>query len=79
MDDALPLEDILHPDADLRKLISDINRSKVKLWLFTNAYKTHGQRVIRMLGIDDLFDGKFLSPPPPSPCYGLPFLVGEPI
>lgn len=57
VDDAIPLEDILSPDPELRKLILDIDTSKVKLWLFTNAYVTHGKRVVRLLGIDDLFDG----------------------
>lgn len=57
VDDALPLENVLHPDIALQKLFSDIDRSKVKLWLFTNAYVTHGERVVRMLGVDGLFDG----------------------
>ena len=57
VDDALPLEDVLSPDQDLRKLLLDIDKSKVKLWLFTNAYVTHGKRVVRLLGIDDLFEG----------------------
>ncbi|TGZ82991.1 pyrimidine 5-nucleotidase [Ascodesmis nigricans] len=57
VDDALPLENVLHPDEDLRNLILSIDRSKVKLWLFTNAYVTHGQRVVRLLGVEDLFDG----------------------
>jgi pyrimidine and pyridine-specific 5'-nucleotidase len=57
VDDAIPLESIIFPDADLRKLLLDIDKSKVKLWLFTNAYVTHGQRVVRLLGVDDLFEG----------------------
>ncbi|KAK1520698.1 pyrimidine 5'-nucleotidase [Colletotrichum costaricense] len=57
VDDALPLDDILKPDADLRALLEDIDTNKVKLWLFTNAYINHGKRVVRLLGIDDLFDG----------------------
>ncbi|VVT53621.1 uncharacterized protein SAPINGB_P003666 [Magnusiomyces paraingens] len=58
VDDALPLEYILKPDAALRLMLQSIDRTKVKkLWLFTNAYKTHGQRVVKLLGIDDLFDG----------------------
>ncbi|KAK1489802.1 pyrimidine 5'-nucleotidase [Colletotrichum tamarilloi] len=57
VDDALPLDDILKPDADLRALLEDIDTNKVKLWLFTNAYVNHGKRVVRLLGIDDLFDG----------------------
>lgn len=57
VDDALPLEDVIKPDAELRKLIKDIDTSKVRLWLFTNAYVTHGKRVVKLLGIDDLFEG----------------------
>lgn len=57
VDDALPLQDILSPDAELRRLLEDIDTDKVRLWLFTNAYVTHGKRVVRLLGIDDLFEG----------------------
>lgn len=57
VDDALPLEDILSPDAALRSFIEDIDTSKVRLWLFTNAYVTHGKRVVKLLGVDDLFEG----------------------
>lgn len=57
VDDALPLDEVLKPDPDLRGLLLDIDRSKARLWLFTNAYVTHGKRVIKLLGIDDCFDG----------------------
>lgn len=57
VDDALPLEDIIKPDPELRALLQDIDKSKVTMWLLTNAYSTHGKRVVRLLGIDDLFDG----------------------
>lgn len=57
VDDALPLDDVLSPDAKLRELIEAIDTSKVKLWLFTNAYINHAKRVIRLLGVDDLFEG----------------------
>jgi pyrimidine and pyridine-specific 5'-nucleotidase len=57
VDDALPLEDVIKPNPELRKLIQDIDTSKVRLWLFTNAYITHGKRVVKLLGIDDLFEG----------------------
>lgn len=58
VDDALPLQNILKPDPELRNLLKSIDRTKVKkLWLFTNAYKNHGRRVVKLLGIDDLFDG----------------------
>jgi pyrimidine and pyridine-specific 5'-nucleotidase len=57
VDDALPLENVIKLDPELRKLIQDIDKSKVTLWLFTNAYVTHAKRVVRLLGVDDLFDG----------------------
>ncbi|RFU35616.1 hypothetical protein B7463_g689, partial [Scytalidium lignicola] len=57
VDDALPLESIITPDLPLRKLLEDIDKTKVKLWLFTNAYVNHGKRVVRLLGVDDLFEG----------------------
>ncbi len=57
VDDALPLENVIHPDPQLRRLIEDIDMSKVRLWLFTNAYMTHAKRVVKMLGVEDLFEG----------------------
>jgi pyrimidine and pyridine-specific 5'-nucleotidase len=57
VDDALPLESILKPNNELQKLLSDIDSSKVKLWLFTNAYVNHGKRVVRLLGIENYFEG----------------------
>lgn len=57
VDDALPLQDIIKPNPELRRLLEDIDKSKVTMWLFTNAYVTHGKRVVKLLGIDDLFDG----------------------
>ncbi|CAK4033941.1 pyrimidine 5-nucleotidase [Lecanosticta acicola] len=57
VDDALPLEDIIKPNPKQRKLLEDLDRTKVKPWLFTNAYINHGRRVIKLLGIEDLFEG----------------------
>ncbi|KAG5944408.1 hypothetical protein E4U59_007296 [Claviceps monticola] len=57
VDDALPLQDIIKSDAELRRLLQDIDRSKFKVWLFTNAYVTHAKRVVRLLGVEDMFDG----------------------
>ena len=57
VDDALPLEDILSPNPKLRSLLEDIDRTKVKPWLFTNAYVSHGRKVVKLLGVDDLFEG----------------------
>jgi len=72
VDDALPLEEIFKPDAKLRKLLEDIDRSKVRLWLFTNAYKTHGERVVRLLGVKDQFEGMTFCD------YGAPRLLCKP-
>jgi pyrimidine and pyridine-specific 5'-nucleotidase len=57
VDDALPLDGLLEPDLELRKMLQDIDRSKVRLWLFTNAYVNHGKRVVRLLKIEDQFEG----------------------
>lgn len=57
VDDALPLEDLIKPDPRLRRFLESIDTSKVKLWLLTNAYVNHATRVIRLLGVDDLFEG----------------------
>jgi pyrimidine and pyridine-specific 5'-nucleotidase len=57
VDDALPLESIIFPDSALRSLLEGMDGSKVKLWLFTNAYKNHGRKVVRLLGVEDMFEG----------------------
>ena len=72
VDDALPLEDIIKPNPKLRRLLEDIDRSKVKPWLFTNAYITHGQRVVKLLGIEDMFEGITYCD------YGAPSLLCKP-
>ncbi|KAF0635518.1 hypothetical protein FPSE5266_06970 [Fusarium pseudograminearum] len=57
VDDALPLDEIIKPNPQLRQFLEDIDTSKVRLWLLTNAYVNHGKRVIKLLGVDDLFEG----------------------
>lgn len=57
VDDALPLEGIIKPNPQLRQLLEDIDTTKVRLWLLTNAYVSHGKRVVKLLGISDLFEG----------------------
>ena len=57
VDDALPLDGVITPDPQLRQLLEDIDRSKVRPWLFTNAHFTHGKRIVKLLGVDDLFEG----------------------
>ena len=53
----MPLDEIIQPDPKLRQLLEDIDSKKVRLWLFTNAYITHGKRVVKLLGVEDLFEG----------------------
>ncbi|KAJ7179041.1 pyrimidine 5-nucleotidase [Mycena filopes] len=55
-DGSLPLEDLIKPNPTLRKLLQDID-PKVKIWGLTNAYRPHAERVLRILGVDDLMDG----------------------
>ncbi|CAI7650931.1 unnamed protein product [Penicillium crustosum] len=57
VDDALPLDNILKPDPKLRKLLENLDTTKVKPWLLTNAYVNHAKRVVKLLGIEDLFEG----------------------
>lgn len=57
VDDALPLDNIIHPDPELRALLEALDRDRVRPWLFTNAYVNHGRRVVKLLGVDDLFEG----------------------
>jgi pyrimidine and pyridine-specific 5'-nucleotidase len=59
VDDALPLQDILRPDWELRKMLEKLRAAGQcdRLWLFTNAYKNHGKRVVSLLGVGDMFDG----------------------
>jgi len=58
VDDALPLDALIHPDRALRRLLQDVvDTGQVRLWLFTNAYVTHAMRVVNLLGVADLFEG----------------------
>lgn len=57
VDDALPLDSIITPDPKLRAFLQEIDTTKVKMWLFTNAYITHGKRIVSLLGVEDLFEG----------------------
>lgn len=59
VDDALPLQDVLQPDLALRDMLLKLKSTGKcdRMWLFTNAYKTHGKRVVSLLGLGDLFDG----------------------
>ena len=57
VDDALPLDGVIKPRPELKALLADIDTSKVRLWLLTNAYINHAKRVVRLLDIEDFFEG----------------------
>lgn len=57
VDDALPLEDLLEEDVPLQQTLARFDRTKVKLWLLTNAHITHARRVVRLLGVERYFEG----------------------
>ncbi|PAV20862.1 pyrimidine 5-nucleotidase [Pyrrhoderma noxium] len=56
-DQTLPLENMIKPNPTLRKLLEDIDRSKARVWALTNAYVVHARRVLKILEIEDLFEG----------------------
>ncbi|KAF9292022.1 hypothetical protein BGZ68_000590 [Mortierella alpina] len=55
VDGSLPLEEILQENIPLREMIKSMNIEKK--WLFTNAGKNHALRVVKVLGLEGLFDG----------------------
>ena len=57
VDDALPLEGVIKPDEELQDLLAGVDKDKCKLWLFTNAHVTHARRVVRLLGVEQFFEG----------------------
>ncbi|EAU84862.2 SSM1 [Coprinopsis cinerea okayama7 len=67
-DGSLPLEEMIKYDPKLRKLFEDIDRSKVRVWALTNAFKPHALRVLRILKLDDLAMSK-AGITDPSKCY----------
>lgn len=56
-DGTLPLDDLIQPDPRLRKLFQDLDRTKVRVWALTNAYKNHAQRVLKILDLEDQIEG----------------------
>lgn len=57
VDGSLPLDDLLKPEAELTALLRDLDRTKCRVFALTNAYKSHALRCIRLLGLEDFFDG----------------------
>ncbi|KAG1755599.1 pyrimidine 5-nucleotidase [Suillus lakei] len=56
-DGSLPLDDLIKPDPKLRKLFQDLDRTKVRVWALTNAYKNHARRVLKILDLEDQIEG----------------------
>lgn len=56
-DASLPLEDILQPDHQIKRLLTDIDRTRVRVFALTNAYKYHADRVLRLLDLEDQVEG----------------------
>ncbi|KAL5508283.1 SDT1 [Sanghuangporus vaninii] len=56
-DQSLPLKDMIGPVPAVRKLLQDIDRTKVRVWALTNAYVLHAKRVLRILELEDQFEG----------------------
>ncbi|KAK1496460.1 hypothetical protein CCUS01_02807, partial [Colletotrichum cuscutae] len=54
---AIPLESLIEANPNLRRLLQDIDTSQVRLWIFSNAYITHVEKVLRLLNIKEFFDG----------------------
>ncbi len=50
----LPLEKYIQPDPGLRELVLSLPQ---KRWIFTNADANHAGRVLKILGMNDCFDG----------------------
>jgi putative hydrolase of the HAD superfamily len=50
----LPLEKFIHPDPRLRALLLSLPQRR---WIFTNSDDNHTNRVLRILGVADCFDG----------------------
>jgi putative hydrolase of the HAD superfamily len=50
----LPLEQFILPDPALRELLLSLPQ---KRWIFTNADINHANRVLKILGVADCFDG----------------------
>ncbi|KAL8277118.1 hypothetical protein RQP46_010446 [Phenoliferia psychrophenolica] len=56
-DASLPLEDVLVFNPALRSLLQDIDRTKYRVWALTNAYVNHAVRVLKLMQLEDQFEG----------------------
>ena len=60
VDDTLELDQVLKPSPSLTELLSSLDRTKVKPWILTNAYITHAKRVLKLLDVEQFFEGTFV-------------------
>ncbi|KAI9361019.1 pyrimidine 5'-nucleotidase [Pilaira anomala] len=54
VDQALPLDELITKDNELKHMLRTLNCRK---WVFTNAYKVHALRCLRLLGVENEFEG----------------------
>ncbi|KAJ1799175.1 suppressor of deletion of TFIIS [Coemansia sp. RSA 2399] len=54
VDGTLPIEEIIKPNPLLRSMIES---AEARVWAFTNAGLDHARRVLKSLGVEDLFEG----------------------
>ncbi|KAI8380818.1 pyrimidine 5'-nucleotidase [Blakeslea trispora] len=54
VDQSLPLDGLINKDEPLREMLHHMHCKK---WVFTNAYKVHALRCLKLLGIENEFDG----------------------
>jgi len=50
----LPLEKYIHPDPNLRSLILSLPQRR---WIFTNSDHNHANRVLKIIGLEECFEG----------------------
>jgi pyrimidine and pyridine-specific 5'-nucleotidase len=67
VDDTLDLDAVLKPSQQLTDFLSSIDTTKVKPWILTNAYITHAKRCLKLLDIEQFFEG---NNPSTVPCHG---------
>ncbi|PWY98278.1 hypothetical protein BCV70DRAFT_202059 [Testicularia cyperi] len=56
-DASLPLESILRPDPQVKRMLSEIDRTRVRVFALTNAYRYHADRCLRLLDLEDQVEG----------------------
>ena len=57
VDEQLPMHQFISESDQLTQFFDKFDRTKIKLWLFTNAHISHGLRVAKLLGVSHFFEG----------------------